>query len=105
MPLYEYICDCCGKKFTALVGVVLTAVPTCPKCGGMNLTKLISRFSSPRSAEEAVDKLADMADPDDAASVRRLMNEMKGELGDEFGEDIDELMDEAEEGDAVQDMV
>ena len=100
MPLFEYRCNSCSKKFTALVGVVAgSANPTCPKCGNSDLTKLISRFSTTRSEEDALDSLADMADPDDPASMRRLAREMKGEFGDELGGDLDEMLDSSGEED------
>jgi putative FmdB family regulatory protein len=46
MPLFEYRCDKCGKRFTFLVGVTAEkAKLRCPKCGGTKVTKLISRIA------------------------------------------------------------
>jgi putative FmdB family regulatory protein len=46
MPLFEYRCDKCGKRFTFLVGVTAEkAKLRCPKCGGTKATKLISRIA------------------------------------------------------------
>ncbi|MBI2843298.1 MAG: zinc ribbon domain-containing protein [Armatimonadetes bacterium] len=96
VPLYEYVCNSCARKFTALVGVVSSAdSPACPKCGGEDLTKLVSRFSRGRSDEDALDSLSDMAetsDPDDPSSMRKIMREMKGELGEDFGDDIEDIL-------------
>ena len=46
MPLFEYRCNKCGKRFTLLVGVTAEkAKLCCPKCGGTKVTKLISRIA------------------------------------------------------------
>jgi putative FmdB family regulatory protein len=43
MPLYEYTCLGCSKRFEALV--LGPARPACPACGGHDLEKLISTFA------------------------------------------------------------
>ena len=46
MPLYEYRCKKCKRRFCLLVGV--TAEKTklaCPRCGSTQATKLISRIA------------------------------------------------------------
>ena len=43
MPLYEYTCLGCSKRFEALV--LGSERPACPACGGRNLEKLISTFA------------------------------------------------------------
>jgi len=57
MPLFEYRCDKCGKRFTFLVGVTAEkAKLRCPKCGGTKATKLISRIAwVGRSGEDDFD--------------------------------------------------
>src|SRR5213594_3201026 len=49
MPIYEYRCAGCGKRFERIVlsasaGAVKAAV--CPKCGAAGAEKLVSRFST-----------------------------------------------------------
>jgi putative regulatory protein, FmdB family len=110
MPIYEYTCNACARRFSALVGVVAGATPPkCPKCGGADLTKLVSRFARLRSEDESIDALADAADNmdmDDPRAVRRLMKDMASEMGDDMDADefeaiMDEAMDdEASGGDA-----
>lgn len=45
MPLYEFRCNDCGEKFTALVGYFEREKIKCPKCGSKNITQLISACS------------------------------------------------------------
>jgi putative FmdB family regulatory protein len=107
MPIFEFTCNTCntGRKFSALVGVVATATPpVCPKCGGTDLKKAVSRFARVRSEDDALEALADRADNadlDDPATMRRFMKEMAGEMGEDMdGEDIEQMMEEAMEEEA-----
>ena len=43
MPLYEYRCESCSHRFEALVQG--SSRPTCAKCGGRRLEKLLSTFA------------------------------------------------------------
>lgn len=43
MPLYEYTCLGCSKRFEALI--LGSARAACPGCGGHDLEKLISTFA------------------------------------------------------------
>ncbi|MDO8589466.1 MAG: zinc ribbon domain-containing protein [Armatimonadota bacterium] len=102
MPLFEFLCKSCGKKFTALVGVIAEATPpACPKCGATNLSRLMSRFSTARSEEEMLESLADpdkLGDLEDPASMRRFVKEMGSEMGEELGDEFEEYVEKG--GDA-----
>jgi putative FmdB family regulatory protein len=79
MPLYEYRCRECRRKFSLLEGVTAKkAERACPKCGSRKLTKLISRI---------------------APIVRG--DEFDDDLGDDFDDDYDdsELGDDGDDGD------
>jgi putative FmdB family regulatory protein len=101
MPIYEYTCNVCqsGRRFSVLVGVVANApAPACPKCGGNDIQKVVSRFTRLRSDDEAIDALAEQADSmdmDDPKAVRRLVREMASEMGEEGASDeLEALMEE-----------
>ncbi len=49
MPIFEYKCLKCGHKFEELVSGGKS--PHCPKCGSVNLKKLISSFSTNKKSE------------------------------------------------------
>jgi putative FmdB family regulatory protein len=40
MPIYEFRCQGCGKRFERLV--LGGATPACPACAGLQLEKLVS---------------------------------------------------------------
>jgi len=41
VPIYEYICESCGKKFDFLQKISDPPIEVCPECGG-KMKKLIS---------------------------------------------------------------
>jgi putative FmdB family regulatory protein len=99
MPLFEYRCEDCRRKFTLLVGMV--AQPTaqvCPRCGSASLRKLISRFRVARSEDDILDSVADpttMGDPDDPKEMAAWMRRVSREMGEEVDDDFEELVEEA----------
>ena len=82
MPLYEYRCSECKRRFTLLVGVTAAkAKRACPKCGSRKLTKLISRIAPVVRQEDSGGDFddADLGDGD--------------EFGDDDGDDFDDFDD------------
>ncbi|WP_027184130.1 FmdB family zinc ribbon protein [Desulfovibrio inopinatus] len=51
MPIYEYVCDECGKEFEEIVFGDPESVP-CPKCSSTKTHKLMSRCRTGRSGGE-----------------------------------------------------
>ena len=104
MPLFEYVCEDCARRFTFLSGVVAeNTSPACPRCHSIRLKKLMSRFSRGRNDDDRLDVMAerlDSQDFDDAASVRRMAREMGREMGAETGEDLSDEMEELIESEA-----
>ncbi|HBH01273.1 MAG: FmdB family transcriptional regulator [Candidatus Rokubacteria bacterium RBG_16_73_20] len=101
MPIYEYDCRDCRRRVSLLVLRPSTAPPpTCPRCGGASLSRVLSRFATVKSEEARLESLADSAstgdlDENDPGSVARFMKTMGRELGDDLGEDFEAAMDEA----------
>jgi putative FmdB family regulatory protein len=109
VPIYEYFCTDCRRRVSLLVRSINNpGTPTCPKCSGHNLERLMSRFARVRSEEDRLDALADPSamgdlDENDPKSVARWAKKMGKELGEDMGEDFDQVMEEAmaeEEGGA-----
>jgi putative FmdB family regulatory protein len=77
MPLYEYRCNQCGRRFSLLVGVTAAKEKrACPGCGARKLTKLISRIAAVKQGDE---------------------------FGDDFGDDLGEAGDSEDYGDESDD--
>jgi putative FmdB family regulatory protein len=99
MPIFEYRCAGCRRKFSLLVGVVAGASEArCPACGSEELQKLISRFAFARSEDDLLDDLADpskIGDVEDPRQMVQWMKRMGKEMGEDLGDDFDELVEEA----------
>lgn len=103
MPIYEYRCHDCNRRvsifwrsFSDLESE--NAVPRCPRCGGTNLTRLISRVAVLRSEESRLDDLTDPSvlaglDEDDPKSIARWMRRMSRDVGEDLGPEFDEVID------------
>lgn len=77
MPLYEYRCKKCGRRFSVLVGVTAEkAKRACPHCGGKQATKLISRVA-PIVRDDESDDLDDFDESE-------VDDEDYGDLDDDF---------------------
>lgn len=103
MPLYEYRCRQCGKVTTHLVGMTIEQpVLCCSACGSQELERLISRFRHLLGEEDRMERLLDPSalsgvDESDPRSIARWARKMGKGLGEEAGEDFDELIEEMEE--------
>ncbi len=105
MPIYEYRCLRCNRRFSHLQGVVAEEAPLqCPRCHGTDLKRLISRIARVRSEDEMLDSLdperfGDMEDPREMKRwAKALGQEMGEEMGDDFEESLDEMMEAEETG-------
>ena len=106
MPIYEYRCPDCEKRQTILFLTFgqVDEHPACPACGGRRLSRLISRTAQVLSEDSRMESMADRADladvdENDPHSVARWARKMGQELGDdEMREDLDDAVDELEEG-------
>jgi putative FmdB family regulatory protein len=99
VPLFEYTCDNCRKRFTVLVGMTAAAdSDTCPHCGSMQATKRVTRFARGRGGLEDLADSGRIGDLEDPRAMRRWAKEMGGELGEDLGEEFDEYLDALESG-------
>ena len=103
MPLFEYSCSRCGKQFTFLSGVIAdNDEAKCPRCGSIELNKLMSRFKRGRSDDarmEAIAEKMESRDMDDPRDLRRFAREMGRELSAESGEDMSDEIEQMMEAD------
>ena len=111
MPVYEYRCEACGRKFSALVG--MTAEPddeACPHCGSKQAQRLVSRFARYRNEDGRLDEIAGrldtMSDPDSPAEMRAMAREIGKAMDEDVSDEMEEMLEgdfEAPEGDGFAD--
>lgn len=100
MPVFEYRCMSCSRKFSKLVGVVAGSTDvTCSYCGSNNVLKLISKFIQSKNQNSALDAFENAAlagDLDNPKGMSKLMKEMGKEICEDTTDDFDECLEEAE---------
>lgn len=87
MPLYEYICEDCDRVVTLRRRFSESSRPTCPVCGGLRLSRLISQVAVVTSKQ---DRTKDLSWVDQALS-RRLRKASSGRRSPRLEEALDEL--------------
>jgi len=112
MPIYEYRCAACQKRSSRIWLRIPAAAEeralACPACGDAHLSRLMSRFSSPKSEERRMESLADDSslaglDENDPRGMARLMRKMSEETGESLeGEDA-EMLERMEAGEMPAD--
>ncbi len=109
MPIYEFLCQDCGRKMSALVlSRARVSEVRCKRCGSANLEKLVSRFATVKSEDARLESLADPSsmgdvDENDPQSVARWMKKMGKEMGEDLGEDLDQAIEEEMAGEGGDD--
>jgi putative FmdB family regulatory protein len=111
MPIYEYRCLDCRRRVSLFFRSFsdIPEEPTCPRCGGAHLRRLVSRVSVVRSEESRLDDLADPSaldglDEDDPKSIARWMRKMSAETGEEMPPEFDEVVDRLESGQSPEEI-
>jgi putative FmdB family regulatory protein len=100
MPIFEYQCRACHRKFSALVMIrARESEVHCKHCGSADLERLWSRFAAPKSEDARLESLADPSalgglDENDPRSVAKFMKKMGAEMGEDFGGDIEQAIEE-----------
>lgn len=81
--------------------------PACPNCGSDQLQRLISRVRVAKSEESRLESLADSSalsglDEDDPRALGRLMRQMGSEMGEDLGDEFDEITRRLESGESPE---
>jgi putative FmdB family regulatory protein len=111
MPIYEYTCADCHRRvslFYQTFSSAAAAVPSCPNCGSLNLTRLVSRVFQLKSEDAQLDDLADPSsfgdlDENDPRSVARWARKLGDQMGEDLGDDWGEMVDRLEAGEDLDD--
>ena len=105
MPLYEYRCQKCLKKFDVRLTYAEydSFVPLCPNCQSSKVQRIIRKI---RVATNDLSRLSDMANPanldaleDDPRKLGKMMRDMRDQIGaDDLPGEFDEVVDRLEKG-------
>ena len=112
MPIYEYRCADCRRRVNIwwrTYSAAETGAAVCPRCGGTELSRLVSRVAVLRSEESRLDDIADPSafgdvDEDDPRSVGRWMRRMSSEMGEPMDDEFSQVVDRLEAGESPEDI-
>lgn len=104
MPIYEYLCRKCNIIFQFFIRTPgREASPACPKCGGSDMERVMSSFSTSRKASitsSGGDAMPDMSglDESDPRSMARAIRHMADDMGEDLGPELHEAIARLEAG-------
>ncbi len=108
MPIYEYQCLNCNRKFQLLVGVI--AAPDqkiCPHCQSAQIKRLMSRFARPKSDDDRLEQMAnrfeqldELGDIDDPELFESMTSELSDSMDEEMRTEMEELIESEMSGDS-----
>lgn len=109
MPVYEFRCQDCRRlvRLTYSVAEYGEAEPVCPHCQSRNLKRRIGRIALAKSEDARVDSLMDESalaglDEEDPKSIGRFMRKMSREMGEDLGDEFNEVVDRLESGESPE---
>ena len=107
MPTYEYVCRACGRRARLRMSFAEydSATPVCPHCGRAELRRRVGRVAVARSEATRLDGLMDdpaldALDEDDPRAMGRMMRHMSDGLGEEMGQEFEEVVGRLESGES-----
>ncbi len=109
MPTYEFRCNNCGRlvRMFYTYDEYDTAKPTCRYCQSSKLRRLISRVALAKSDDARFDSMDPDSmlaglDEEDPRSLGRFMRKMSQEMGEDLGDEFDEVVDRLEHGESPE---
>ncbi len=100
MPLYEFSCADCRKKFTVLCAISSRdEARACQHCGSARTSRLVSRVKTVRTEEQLMESLADPAkmsgiDENDPRTFATWAKKMAREMGENMDDEIEAMAQE-----------
>jgi len=110
MPLYEYRCLDCKRKFDIFIAYSDYGQKTviCKHCQSANVTRRINRIRIAKSEESRLENFSDPSSleglEDDPVALGKMMRKMSGELGEEMPAEFDEVVNRLESGQSPDDI-
>lgn len=108
MPIYEFRCDHCKKKFSDLLSANADfSQIECPHCHSKSARKLVSRFTRARSEDDRMDSIADRLDsfgePDSSQKMREMVRDMGKAMDEDCADEMEEMFEADMDGDLPED--
>jgi putative FmdB family regulatory protein len=114
MPIYDYTCLDCKKRFEAFLTYAEYGkkTPACPACGSKNVRRRLPRVRFAKSEDSRLESFAsDFSDPsslagleNDPQSLGRMMRKMGREMGEEMPSEFDDVVDRLEKGQSPEEI-
>ncbi len=109
MPVYEYLCSKCSKKFTISLSYQEydNAKPACSFCGSDQVQRKIGRIRVAHGDDSRMDQYADTplnAMESDPQGMARMMRKMSQESGEPMPAEFNEVVGRLEKGEKPADI-
>jgi len=107
MPVYEYRCQNCRRlvRLTFTFSEYGKVEPVCTYCESNDLTRRIGRVTMAKSEDSRMDGMMDDSalaglDEDDPRSLGKFMRKMSNEMGEDMGDEFNEVVGRLEKGES-----
>jgi putative FmdB family regulatory protein len=110
MPIYQYRCLHCKKRFEVFLSYKEYGVKStlCPNCSSDQVQRRIGRIRVAKSEENRMDALTDTSNleglENDPRALGKMMRKMGNEMGEEVGPEFNEIVDRLESGQSPEDI-
>jgi putative FmdB family regulatory protein len=114
MPLYDFFCQDCQKRFDVFMTYDQygSRMVTCTTCGSKNVRRRLPRVRVAKSDDSRMESLAgDFSDPSalaglekDPQAMGRLMRKMGKEMGEELPPEFSDVVDRLEKGQSPEEI-
>jgi putative FmdB family regulatory protein len=106
MPVYQYQCLYCKKRFEVSLSYKEYGVKNvlCPHCASDQVQRHIGRIRIAKSEESRIDSLTDTTDLEGLENDPRAMGKMTNEMGEDVGPEFNEIVDRLESGQSPEDI-
>ncbi|HEX9437511.1 MAG TPA: zinc ribbon domain-containing protein [Candidatus Limnocylindria bacterium] len=107
MPIYDYRCQACGRRFAVFFRSFSDVATTvrCEHCGSEHVARMAPRVAQITGEDTRLERLSDPSslgdvDESDPASVARWAKRLGSQMGEDLGDEFDDAMDEMAAGGA-----
>jgi putative FmdB family regulatory protein len=110
MPIYQYRCLNCKKRFEVYLSYKVYGEKSvqCPHCASEKVQRRIGRIRVAKSEDSRMDALTDPSGleglENDPRALGKMMRKMGNEMGEEVPPEFDEVVDRLEAGQSPEDI-